>query len=487
MQYSTPKVQILDKDNVGIVVLLKVNTPNRKAGKPFICVANTHLLFNKKRGDIKLAQLAYLFAEINELAVLSQDEHKKTHCPVILCGDLNSLPYSPLYHLLTTGQLEYSARSPAVISGQLASSEAKRGPSTKRIRTPLLPWEFGITAQCQWRKGKSEGSCTESNSQTRDIQDSERHIERKRNEKDRNNSSHRCKSNGSIQTDPCRSANLNHVDSISFSNFRPTANTNQYAEPNEVKASTVHGHSEEQDRKTGRQSKRNSDTIDLTRDIESPSPHGRVAEPNRDSKSNRLGESKLFEDAKSNPNWTAGKSGRNSEFIDLTRETESPSPRNRAVEGNRPGISDKDPDLNVSTESREHPSRTVEQHSDTALPAASSSHTHLQTEKTKYDKNGTISIPWQFKSVYTHRFQDGTPEVTTCHSKACCNVDYIFYTAGIRNTRSSEHREYVQTGKLTLLGRLELMRKSDFNTVRLLPNDRFPSDHLSLQARFKLT
>ena len=664
VRYYTPKVQILDKDNVGIVLLLKANTPDQ-AENPFICVANTHLLFNKKRGDIKLAQLAYLFAEINELAVLPQDDHSKTHCPVILCGDLNSLPYSPLYHFLINGQLDYSARSPAVISGQLAPSEARRGPSSRQIRTPLLPWEFGVTLDCQWRKeqeSKSEGSCA--HIQDRDIQESERDIERRRKPEDRSNPSDRCKSTSSIQAaDPYRNETLKHVDS-NISEIQVTTNTNRYVETNEMKGLKIHRDSKEQpnrgqdewnkglgerevrtqhisqkdgfnrDRKSDRNTEpnrhsecsrvpgsnkyteqpqrrrdhmgscsqgssgtvnltrespsprdrgsgtvnltrespsprdrgsstvdltpespsprdrgsstvnltrespsprdrgsstvnltrespsprdrgsstvnltrespsprnRGSSTVDLTRESpsprnrgsstvdltrESPSPRNRVAEPSRDSKSNRLGESKLFKDAKLNPDWTVGKSERNSEFIDLTRDTESPRPRNsRAAEENRVGISNRDPDLNRSTESSGHTSRAGEQHSHTSIPAPSS---EMQTEETNYNKNRTISIPWQFKSVYTHRFRDGTPEVTTCHSKACCNVDYIFYTAGIRDRRDTKHRKYVQTGQLTLLGRLELMGKTDFNTMRLLPNHIFPSDHLSLQARFKLT
>ena len=1071
VRYYTPKVQILDKDNVGIVLLLKANTPDQ-AENPFICVANTHLLFNKKRGDIKLAQLAYLFAVINELAVLSQDDHSKTHCPVILCGDLNSLPYSPLYHFLINGQLDYSARSPAIISGQLAPSEARRGPSSRQIRTPLLPWEFGVTSDCQWRKeqeSKSEGSCA--HIQDRDIQESERDIERRRKPEDRSNPSDRCKSMSSIQADPYRNETLKHVDS-NISDFRLTTNTNRYVETNEMKGLKIHRDSKEQpnrgqdewnkglgerevrtqhisqkdgfnrDRKSDRNTEpnrhsecsrvpgsnryteqpqrrrdhmgscsqgssstvnltrespsprnrgsstvnltrespsprnrgsstvdltpespsprnrgsstvnltrespsprnrgsstvnltrespsprdrgsstvnltrespsprnrgsstvdltrespsprdrgsstvdltrespsprnrgsstvnltrespsprnrgsstvdltpespshrnrgsstvdltpespsprnrgsstvnltrespsprnrgsstvnltrespsprdrgsstvdltpespshrnrgsstvnltrespshrnrgsstvnltrespsprnrgsstvdltpespsprdrgsstvdltrespsprdrgsstvnltrespsprdrgsstvnltrespsprnrgsgtvdltrespsprdrgsgtvdltpespsprdrgsstvnltrespsprnrgsgtvdltpespsprdrgsstvdltpespsprdrgsgtvdltrespsprdrgsstvdltpespsprdrgsstvdltrespsprnRGSSTVDLTRESpsprnrgsstvdltpespsprdrgsstvdltpespshrnrgsstvdltrESPSPRNRVAEPSRDSKSNRLGESKLFKDAKLNPDWTVGKSERNSEFIDLIRDTESPRPHNSsAAEENRVGISNRDPDLNRSTESSGHTSRAGEQHSHTSIPAPSS---EMQTEETNYNKNRTISIPWQFKSVYTHRFRDGTPEVTTCHSKACCNVDYIFYTAGIRDRRDTKHRKYVQTGQLTLLGRLELMGKTDFNTMRLLPNHIFPSDHLSLQARFKLT
>ncbi|XP_028398583.1 protein angel homolog 2-like [Dendronephthya gigantea] len=337
VEYNTPKVSVLDKDNVGIVLLLKANTSRTE--NSFLCIANTHLLFNKKRGDIKLAQLAYLFAEINELAVLSKNGKAKTSCPIILCGDMNSMPYSPLYHFLISGQLEYSARSPAVISGQLGSSEARSGPSSKRIRTPLLPWEFGVTAGCQWREKQREKS-----------------------------------------EDRCACA---------------------------------------RDRETS------------------------VSE---------------------------------SEVFDLRTNTHSS--RHKTAESNSLDFNDFNPQTNNSER----------QHHDTPVSTTSSGDKGCESEKLKYNKNGSLSIPWQFTSVYMHRFPDGTPEVTTCHSKACCNVDYIFYTAtGGRGAQTTEHKKHVQKGELTLLGRLRLMKKSDFDTMRLLPNRIFPSDHLSLMARFKLT
>ncbi len=32
------------------------------------CIANTHLLFNPKAGEVKLAQLSYLLAELHKMA-----------------------------------------------------------------------------------------------------------------------------------------------------------------------------------------------------------------------------------------------------------------------------------------------------------------------------------------------------------------------------------------------------------------------------------
>lgn len=96
---------LLDRDNVGLVLLLRPNGAERRGADPsaFLCVANTHLLYNPNRGDIKLAQLAILLAEIGRLSRLPDGSAN----PVVLCGDFNSTPRSPLYGFLTTGRLDY--------------------------------------------------------------------------------------------------------------------------------------------------------------------------------------------------------------------------------------------------------------------------------------------------------------------------------------------------------------------------------------------
>lgn len=104
VEFFRPGDALLDRDNVGLVVLLQPNdTVGQSDPSTFICVANTHLLYNPRRGDIKLAQLAILLAEIRKLSCLPDGSTN----PVVLCGDFNSTPWSPLYSFLTTGRLEY--------------------------------------------------------------------------------------------------------------------------------------------------------------------------------------------------------------------------------------------------------------------------------------------------------------------------------------------------------------------------------------------
>lgn len=108
LEFFRPNMELLNRHNVGIVMLLRPMVPQGSEVKekgPFLCVANTHLLFNPRRGDVKLAQLAIMMAEIH--SVVKSCKAKGEHCNVILCGDFNSVPYMPLYQFITTGELYF--------------------------------------------------------------------------------------------------------------------------------------------------------------------------------------------------------------------------------------------------------------------------------------------------------------------------------------------------------------------------------------------
>lgn len=141
---------LLDRDNVGLVVLLKPNGATDQSGSsPFICVANTHLLYNPRRGDVKLAQLAILLAEISRLSCLPDGSTN----PVVLCGDFNSTPGSPLYSFLTKGYLNYRGMPMGMVSGQESSPRGQR-PLTVPIWSPSL----GINQNCQYENQTTESS-----------------------------------------------------------------------------------------------------------------------------------------------------------------------------------------------------------------------------------------------------------------------------------------------------------------------------------------
>lgn len=108
LEFYRPETKVLDRHNVAIVLLLRPVAPSGSSTEtpgPLLCVVNTHLLFNPRRGDVKLAQLAILLAEMDQVVRSLRD--RGTSCNLILCGDFNSVPHMPLYQLITTGQLNY--------------------------------------------------------------------------------------------------------------------------------------------------------------------------------------------------------------------------------------------------------------------------------------------------------------------------------------------------------------------------------------------
>ncbi|VDL73345.1 unnamed protein product [Nippostrongylus brasiliensis] len=85
VEYFVAPGTSMDRDQIGQILRLRC----RKTGQEIV-YANTHLIFNSARGDIKIGQLAMLFANIS-------DELSKSSCPVIINGDFNIEPLSYVY------------------------------------------------------------------------------------------------------------------------------------------------------------------------------------------------------------------------------------------------------------------------------------------------------------------------------------------------------------------------------------------------------
>ncbi|XP_032998207.1 protein angel homolog 1 isoform X1 [Lacerta agilis] len=145
VEYFRPGLDILNRDNVGLVLLLQPLLPESLGDKSVspLCVANTHVLYNPRRGDIKLAQMALLLAEVDKTAKMADGNY----CPIILCGDLNSVPDSPLYKFIRNGQLYYHGMPAWKVSGQ---EDFCQNPHQRKLLTPLWPSSLGITDSCQY-------------------------------------------------------------------------------------------------------------------------------------------------------------------------------------------------------------------------------------------------------------------------------------------------------------------------------------------------
>ncbi|NXX59701.1 ANGE2 protein, partial [Scopus umbretta] len=137
VEFFRHDIPLLDRDNVGLVLLLQPRFPSKTNAA--ICIANTHLLYNPRRGDIKLTQLAMLLAEIASVAPRKDG----TFCPIIICGDFNSVPGSPLYRFIKEGKLNYEGLAIGKVSGQ------EQFPRGQRILSiPIWPKKLGISQNC---------------------------------------------------------------------------------------------------------------------------------------------------------------------------------------------------------------------------------------------------------------------------------------------------------------------------------------------------
>ncbi|XP_061668841.1 protein angel homolog 2 [Syngnathoides biaculeatus] len=147
VEFFRPGDALLDRDNVGLVVLLRPKDAAASSG--FVCVANTHLLYNPRRGDVKLAQLAILLAEISHSSRPSNGSRN----PVVLCGDFNSTPSSPLVAFLMAGRLQYRNLPISMVSGQEYGSRGQR-----LLDNPIWSPTLGINRQCQYESGSASAA-----------------------------------------------------------------------------------------------------------------------------------------------------------------------------------------------------------------------------------------------------------------------------------------------------------------------------------------
>ncbi|XP_063610921.1 uncharacterized protein LOC134784712 isoform X1 [Penaeus indicus] len=139
VEYRQPSAfNVLDRDNVGLIV--KLAPVKRPHGTP-LCVATTHLLYNPRRYDVKLAQAVLLLSEIDRLCFERELGNRTQYCPVIISGDFNADPHTALIDFFKKGRLHYE--------GLASKSLARHGALGKSLGAELIPSSLGITNQCQ--------------------------------------------------------------------------------------------------------------------------------------------------------------------------------------------------------------------------------------------------------------------------------------------------------------------------------------------------
>lgn len=136
VEYFQPGIDVLDRHNVGLIAKLAIKANPRK----HLVVATTHLLFNRNRHDVKLAQTMILLAEVERFAFESFRSGIPTYWPVIITGDMNFEPYTGVYRLLTEGMFRYEGLSNRTLTYDF------RGRILGKI---FLPMSLNILDTCQ--------------------------------------------------------------------------------------------------------------------------------------------------------------------------------------------------------------------------------------------------------------------------------------------------------------------------------------------------
>ncbi|KAG8636291.1 hypothetical protein MANES_16G118500v8 [Manihot esculenta] len=91
--------------------------PTSSEGSDKVVICNIHVLYNPRRGEIKLGQVRTLLDKAHAVS-------KTWNAPVVLCGDFNCTPKSPLYNFISEQKLDLSGVDRDKVSGQ-ASAEIR--------------------------------------------------------------------------------------------------------------------------------------------------------------------------------------------------------------------------------------------------------------------------------------------------------------------------------------------------------------------------
>ncbi|KAG4379236.1 hypothetical protein GLYMA_17G206966v4 [Glycine max] len=88
------------RDNVVQLCVLEFinqngSLPSSLTGSSKVVVCNIHVLYNPNRGEIKLGQVRVLLDKAKAVYKLWNDT------PVVICGDFNCTPKSPLYNFIS--------------------------------------------------------------------------------------------------------------------------------------------------------------------------------------------------------------------------------------------------------------------------------------------------------------------------------------------------------------------------------------------------
>ncbi|KAB5513946.1 hypothetical protein DKX38_027852 [Salix brachista] len=152
-------LELIRQDNTADTSTL--HTSSTSSNKVLIC--NIHVLYNPKRGDIKLGQVRMLLDRAHAVSKTWND------APVILCGDFNCTPkvtssseflkspdLSPLYNFISEQKVDFSGIGRDKVSGQASAEiwnsrpyDFGRNPNTTGIQSSDNLFQAPLMVDCK--------------------------------------------------------------------------------------------------------------------------------------------------------------------------------------------------------------------------------------------------------------------------------------------------------------------------------------------------
>ncbi|CAJ1972107.1 unnamed protein product [Sphenostylis stenocarpa] len=108
----------------------RVGLKQSMSGSRKVVVCNIHVLYNPNRGEIKLGQVRVLLEKAKALSKLWNN------APIVICGDFNCTPKSPLYNFISEQKIDLSGIDRNKVSGQDSAIRASKpyyGPKASEI------------------------------------------------------------------------------------------------------------------------------------------------------------------------------------------------------------------------------------------------------------------------------------------------------------------------------------------------------------------
>ncbi|KAL8611108.1 hypothetical protein ACOMHN_064398 [Nucella lapillus] len=482
---------LLDRDNVALLIQLRPLRPGQQDSPPDpedkIIIANTHLLFNPRRGDIKLAQLMVLLAEVDKHAYLGpplqgQQQHSPTHapwadhvgkeryCPVVMTGDFNMEPHCDLYKFLVCGTLKYEGLVAREMSGQQDSGWYG---GTNYLSRHFLSPMYGLTDLSQYHSVVVER-----------LQKSYQSFSKP-------SASHSCVEGGESDQNNSRQG---EVQGKGSSVHRDCGNSQQDSEgvpkadgsvEGRVKSDTATADNRDSGPGGGKEDSRGSDSEDVGLGATEKSSDRKERSLNRNSDRTERSSDRYSDRRERSLD-------RNSDRRDRSSDRNSDR-RERSLDRNsdrRDRSSDRNSDRRERSSDRKDEKKSSEQRQvsrsrDSNLPPLTPC------------SSGCLSHHLNLFSAYRHKVQrlgGNIDEVTTHHSRAECTVDYVFYSVDYKDVCVREDEEegevvevrVVEEGHLKLLGHYGLMCGTELDELGGIPNTLLPSDHLCLVTKFLL-